>query len=210
MKMTSIIPGLLLVTPFLLLLLTVQGHARNLWALSSDSALQPILSQSQRTRICYELCLSGLGGEPCGDSCYDLIPSNLPILSVSQNTSVVVVVTDDTLAKKYNSTIRDDSCKVLCKNGLGYPLCACSYNDTKTYPDFVEICSVFCVNYNYQLYGCQNCTLYVQYASDKSNPIFEFASMDLKDTVTVGWKAWCREMCSDGNGGAACNCDLLP
>lgn len=39
---------------------------------------------------------------------------------------------------------------------------------------------------------------------------FDLASLDVDGTVNVGWDVWCREVCSDGNGGAACSCDLLP
>ncbi|ERL83418.1 uncharacterized protein LOC125504687 [Dendroctonus ponderosae] len=197
----------------LLLLFAFGAHARNLRTNYDDSALQPILSQSHRTRICYELCMSGLGGTPCGDTCFDLMPTNLPLVGQNQN-SQNESDNNGTSIRVYNATARDDSCTVLCKNRLGYPLCACTYDDSKLYAtNFMEICSAFCVSYGYQLYGCQNCSLYREYiinkSSDPNNP-FDTASMDLDGSVSIGWEAWCREECSDGNGGAACNCDLLP
>ncbi|XP_066257343.1 uncharacterized protein [Euwallacea similis] len=200
---TSIIPGILF------LLLAGEVHARNLWSNYDDSALQPIISQSRRTRICYELCTSGLGGTPCGDSCFDLIPTNLPIAVAGQDQDSQ---NGSGYSSKYNATTREASCKVLCKNGLGYPLCTCNDEDTTKPTDFFAVCSSFCVNYSYQLYGCQNCTLYLEYMTNNinSNNPFDMASLGVDGTVTIGWNAWCREMCSDGNGGAACNCDLLP
>lgn len=111
-----------------------------------ESILQPIITQSGRTRMCYELCTSGLGGAPCGDSCFDLIPLNLPVSGSSQ---VQNTTTDSGV--KYNATTRADSCDVLCKNGLGYPLCSCTNVEKSATTDFFEICTVFCVSYNYQV-----------------------------------------------------------
>lgn len=112
-----------------------------------DSILQPIITQSGRTRMCYELCTSGLGGAACGDSCFDLIPLNLPVSGSSQ---VQNTTTADS-GVKYNATTRADSCDVLCKNGLGYPLCSCTNVEKSATTDFFEICTVFCVSYNYQV-----------------------------------------------------------
>ncbi|XP_076268697.1 uncharacterized protein LOC143201478 [Rhynchophorus ferrugineus] len=212
MKKTSIIPGLLL-----LLGSVAPGHARYTMYQDESSALQAIVPQSRRTRICTELCMSGLGGASCGDNCYDLIPTNMPLAGTGQTKQEHVTTNND---KKYNVTARQDSCDVLCKNGLGYPLCNCAYDTSTTRydPDFVQVCSTFCVNYDYQIYGCQNCTLYKEFSSKQTETSsmddFQEASMNvgstLGTTLSIGWDSWCLEMCSDGNGGAACNCDLLP
>jgi len=123
------------------------GHARNLWTNYNDAALQPIVPQSRRTRICYELCTSGLGGASCGDTCFDLIPTNLPVSASGQDQN------SENATASYNASTRRDSCNVLCKNGLGYPLCSCNDADqTKTgSTNFFQICSVFCITYNYQV-----------------------------------------------------------
>lgn len=99
--------------------------------------------------MCYELCTSGLGGAPCGDSCFDLIPLNLPVTGTSGSSQVQNTTTDSGV--KYNATTRADSCDVLCKNGLGYPLCTCTNVEKSATTDFFEICTVFCVSYNYQV-----------------------------------------------------------
>ncbi|XP_030764915.1 uncharacterized protein LOC115889121 [Sitophilus oryzae] len=216
MKITSIIPGLLLLS---------LGHARHLIYQDESSALQPIVSQSRRTRICAELCMSGLGGTPCGETCYDLIPTNLPLSAQEQSDGGSgsggnsTTSTASSGGKKYNATARQDSCSVLCKNGLGYPLCSCNYQSSIIYePDFVQVCSTFCINYDYQIYGCQSCTLYKQLTSllvsNSASSDFQEATLNVSSEsgsgLTIGWHSWCLDMCSDGNGGAACNCDLLP
>lgn len=84
-------------------------------------ALQPIISKTRQRRICAELCMSGLGGDPCGEGCVDLIPDDLPVQYVAdthENTS------------KHGQTsgylTRHKMCDVLCDNNLGNPLCQCN------------------------------------------------------------------------------------
>ncbi|XP_050301235.1 uncharacterized protein LOC126739532 [Anthonomus grandis grandis] len=212
-SLASIFPGVLLLLNSAL----AASYSRFVTYDEGDSVLQPILSQSRRTRICSELCMSGLGGTPCGDSCFDLIPTNLPLVGQSSQGSAGNGSSSGASggASKYNATTRDGACSVLCKNQLGYPLCGCTYDTTKVYaPDFVEICSTYCVDYGYQLYGCQNCTIYLQYlqasSGSSSSSAFNTASMSIGTSLGVDYSLWCKEECSDGNGGAACQCDLLP
>ncbi|KAJ8976318.1 hypothetical protein NQ317_010272 [Molorchus minor] len=183
---------------FPVFLLVGVSLSRHVSYYEDTSALQPIVTQTQEHRICAELCMSGLGGAPCGDDCEDLIPQGLPVQSLPGNTTV-----------DFGAVTRQNSCTVLCENNLGYPLCACSAAPKTTKPDFVKICSFYCVNYEYRIYGCQACHLY-------NSTVFRTLSDSLSeddqqdDHPVVNWELWCQKMCQDGDGGAACNCDLLP
>ncbi|XP_060536032.1 uncharacterized protein LOC132707991 isoform X1 [Cylas formicarius] len=184
--------------------------ARSIVYFESDNALRPIVSQSQKHRICVELCTSGLGGTPCGSDCVDLVPASVPVSADNGNQSV-------TADGKYNVSTRQDSCDVLCKNGLGFPLCNCQY-EAKTYEaDFVAVCSTFCESYDYQIYGCQSCDLLKNYFNNTPNEQNSASPFSVMSTDTMSitakktyWRLWCVDVCSTGDGGAACNCDLLP
>ncbi|XP_064211755.1 uncharacterized protein LOC103313525 [Tribolium castaneum] len=155
---------------------------------------RPMISQQQERRICAELCMSGLGGEPCGSDCLDMIPQGLPTKSSHQSSE-----------EPSPDYTRQAVCPVLCENRLGFPLCNCTYSlQTTLQPffrvNFVEICSRFCLQYGYQLYGCNTCDTYRNMTGIASK-----ASRQLYD-----WNSWCLSMCKEGDGGSACYCDLLP
>ncbi|XP_060536034.1 uncharacterized protein LOC132707991 isoform X2 [Cylas formicarius] len=174
--------------------------ARSIVYFESDNALRPIVSQSQKHRICVELCTSGLGGTPCGSDCVDLVPASVPVSADNGNQSV-------TADGKYNVSTRQDSCDVLCKNGLGFPLCNCQY-EAKTYEaDFVAVCSTFCESYDYQLYGCQNCKYYESNFAQNNRTSSPAKGPGNQTATTPNWSTWCLKMCASGNGGAACHCD---
>lgn len=161
------------------------------------------MTSIQEHRICAELCMSGLGGEPCGSGCLDVVPQGIPttlLSSDAQSTSDASGVSDVDLR-------RTDACPVLCANRLGYPLCNCNYTKTSASLPFFkvnyfEICSKFCITYNYQIYGCATCDVYTNMTSEKIKAY----------TVSVqyNWNEWCVKMCKEGDGGSACYCDLLP
>lgn len=164
----------------------------------NNDVLQPIVSPSQSRRICASLCMSGLGGEKCGDFCLDIAPQQLPLRSL-QNVSV------NTL----ELNTRKEACPVLCDNHLGYPLCKCSSPPTKREIDFVEVCGFFCIHYNYKIDGCQPCKVYKD-EEDKS-ALFRSIRPKIKSVRdNIDWQEWCRDRCSVGDGGVACNCDILP
>lgn len=170
-------------------------------------SLQPIITRSQERRICAELCMTGLGGSPCGDDCVDLTPQGLPLQSLNGSTTV-----------KFGVATRHQACTVLCENQLGDPLCHCNETTTtkaakKT--DFIQVCAYFCVTYDYQIYGCQACTLYKNATEARILTYVGVSSTSEQDDggdtePVVNWDIWCQNMCQEGNGGAACNCDLLP
>lgn len=85
---------------------------------NASETLQPIISQTRQRRICAELCMAGLGGDPCGEGCVDLIPDGMPVqyAQIGQN---------DTIPNVSYMT-RHDMCDVLCNNNLGNPLCQCN------------------------------------------------------------------------------------
>nr|CAI5827075.1 unnamed protein product [Callosobruchus analis] len=62
----------------------------------------------------------------------------------------------------------------------------------------------YCLHYNYQLNGCQSCEAYAAVSE------FSKQSLVLESDPEVDWVAWCIRKCHQGDGGAACNCDLLP
>ncbi|KAG5879919.1 hypothetical protein JTB14_014392 [Gonioctena quinquepunctata] len=175
--------------PLLLLLVGVSVSRH----LGDAEMLQPIVSRSQRHKICAELCMAGLGGQPCGDECVDLVPQDMPVQYKQENAT-----------ESYGMNTRHDSCEVLCDNNLGYPLCGCNYDSSKA-TDFITVCSFYCLQYNYQIFGCQKCSIY-----NSSNDAFSFQSMNTDVPRKVDWDLWCVKKCMKNDGGAACDCDLLP
>ncbi|CAG9863306.1 unnamed protein product [Phyllotreta striolata] len=191
---------------FLALLALLQGVASlSAYADEDGDILRPFVSNSQKRRICVELCLSGLGGSACGDECADITPTNLPVQSVEA--SVRAGKAAGSPQKSPNIT-RDASCDVLCLNGLGQPLCTCDTSATssrRSEANFLEICSFFCVTYNYRISGCQKCSIYRSLVPGNRN-----LAVYTRFETTFDWESWCLEQCGRGNGGAACNCDRLP
>ncbi|XP_072389107.1 uncharacterized protein [Diabrotica undecimpunctata] len=194
-------------TILLLMLLLSVGVVWGRSALEEDrDYFQPFLTSSQKRRVCVELCLSGLGGRTCGDDCSDILPQDLPIQSR------VGARTDNDTEK---NVTRSDSCTFLCNNNLGDPLCACDNVNVSTKPeevDFLQICSQFCIKYNYRISGCQKCNIYkeVYSSSESGSTIFSQQSLRMNTYAGVDWYAWCTRMCAKGDGGAACACDRLP
>ncbi|KAJ8967837.1 hypothetical protein NQ314_002611 [Rhamnusium bicolor] len=185
---------------FPLFLLMGVAISRHISYYMDTAALQPIVTRSQERRICAELCMSGLGGTPCGDDCVDISPQGLPLQSLKANRTV-----------SFSAITRQDSCSILCENNLGYPLCRCDHNNSnKSKANFAQICSYFCTNYDYMIYGCQSCSLYKEASASDMMLSARLLSPDDDQVPVVDWSLWCQKMCQDGDGGAACNCDLLP
>ncbi|VEN38312.1 unnamed protein product [Callosobruchus maculatus] len=168
----------------------------------SSELLRPTVSRSEARKICVELCSAALGGRSCGEDCVDLTPFDLPVAGAEDTAST------DKVAFGGNETrTRDEACEMLCANGLGKPLCKCptsSQESEQHRPDFIQICSFYCLHYNYQLNGCQSCEAYAAVSE------FSKQSLVLETDPQVNWPAWCARKCHQGDGGAACNCDLLP
>lgn len=164
----------------------------------------PIISASDELRICADLCSVGLGGQPCGDFCFDLIPKQLPRQSINDSQDVS------------NNLSRSDACPVLCKNRLGYPLCQCSkkVKPTEHKPfsvNFKEICDYYCHGQRWWLRGCPFCEFSKQHGDQQQNG--RQGKMTLGNIAArdgVDWEKWCEQQCAQNNGGSACNCDLLP
>lgn len=87
--------------------------------------------------------MSGLGGDPCGEECVDLIPSAIPLQFGQAET-----VNASNIVGTYST--RHDMCDVLCDNNLGYPLCKCNATKglTKT-ADFFEGMFYYLFFFNY-------------------------------------------------------------
>ncbi|XP_044745122.1 uncharacterized protein LOC123306986 isoform X2 [Coccinella septempunctata] len=172
----------------------------------NDAFFEPIMSRSEIKRVCVELCMSGLGGEACGDDCVDLSPLTVtfqsdPAGDAVRNRSVPV------------GSPRSDSCPVLCANGLGYPLCSCRNSKSKP-ANFVQVCGHFCLSYDYQVFGCQPCDVYrnLQKVKDMSyllpsNVSSGYLMVGMVHEMSPYWIQWCIDKCSEGEGGSACNCD---
>lgn len=160
----------------------------------------PIISKAQERRICAELCMSGLGGEPCGEDCLDVMPQAL----LSQESQ------SDGDQPQVDRTTKD-ACPVLCANRLGYPLCDCNYTQVYTpffRVDFLRICSQFCKDYNYSIYGCDDCQVYKNMSDDQFDSFSGISANIGKKSYF--WNAWCAKACQEGDGGSACYCDLPP
>ncbi|XP_052742941.1 uncharacterized protein LOC112053168 [Bicyclus anynana] len=149
----------------------------------------PVLA---RRSLCADLCYSGLGGGSCGTNCRDMMPVGLKTALLSSNTS-------DTL---YGEP-RVEVCPVLCKNGLGQPLCNCAEDEPEPV-DWSAVCGTFCSADNYVLKGCPTC----EDVAPQAMKAVLSSSRSL-DTVE-GWRSWCNVQCRQGQGGAACNCDRAP
>lgn len=97
---------------------------------NASEVLQPIISRTRQRRICADLCMSGLGGDPCGEGCVDLIPDNFPVQYGQSGHGSTSNASHRT---------RHDMCDVLCKNNLGNPLCQCNNTESlSTKCDFFE------------------------------------------------------------------------
>lgn len=108
---------------FLLSLLVGVALSRYINADDGDTeVLQPIISQTRQRRMCAELCMSGLGGDPCGEGCVDLMPAGLPIQYIPADQANTSGDSQPTA----NHLTRHDMCDVLCENNLGNPLCHCN------------------------------------------------------------------------------------
>ncbi|XP_065167032.1 uncharacterized protein [Atheta coriaria] len=168
------------------------GHAH------TEGRLKPIGREETRS-ICASLCLAGLGGEPCGAPCATLTPRN-------QTQSDGGSAPSGTLAAGAIKT-RRDACPLLCEYRLGDPLCDCNEGRTTAaiksgnYPaiDYHRICGYFCSEHNYHIYGCPLCGVYRMQDLDRRVRPTE---------MDIDWEEWCREQCSIGMGGVACDCDL--
>lgn len=152
-------------------------------------------------RICADLCSSGLGGEPCGDFCFDLIPKQLPHQSFNDSEQV-----EETGA-------RTGACPTLCENRLGYPLCKCQVKSNRRRPqrkiDFKKICDYFCFEQRWWLRGCPACESF-QYGDGigQNGRLMNLIKTNSQDDID--WGKWCEIQCERDNGGSACNCDILP
>lgn len=197
------------------LLLPLVGVVTSLPTLSNqdNDAFHPIMSRTDERRVCSALCSSGLGGDACGDDCLDLTPPKLPLQlpnSVSDKNNSISELTQ--FFKPRNST-----CPVLCNNNLGFPLCSCTLVLSKTEAglkkvNFIEICAVFCIDYNYKLFGCQKCDVYKNMLA-KTETKYGLGAVQsplMMSSLQADWVDWCVEKCNQGDGGAACGCDKLP
>ncbi|XP_022912977.2 uncharacterized protein [Onthophagus taurus] len=190
------------------ILLVGMSFAKQVYYHGNTESFQPIVSVSQSKRICAALCMSGLGGKSCGPDCQDLTPNTIP--AQSPNSSDAVRVAQSSMARR-------NVCPILCKNGLGQPLCDCQdpknrAKEVNEEIDFVQVCGNFCLDFKHRLPGCQSCKVYEEAAKTDKNVFSVNSSSSSLDRSlkTVDWEEWCRQMCSVGDGGAACNCDILP
>lgn len=156
-----------------------------------------MITSNDKLRICADLCSSGLGGNPCGSFCFDLIPKARP----DQSTKDIQHVK--------NEITRSDACPLLCENNLGYPFCKCSQKQKKTKAkvDFNKICDYYCHDQRWWLHGCPVCETTSQHGGSIQNGRMQVLTSVSTD---VDWNAWCDKQCAEANGGSACNCDILP
>ncbi|XP_074042594.1 uncharacterized protein isoform X4 [Leptinotarsa decemlineata] len=185
---TSIFPLLLLMVG-----VAVSRHILHGAKEDDNETLNPIVTRSRQRKICAELCMAGLGGNPCGEDCVDLVPTDMPVQFHQENSTI-----------NYSIHTRHGACDLLCDNNLGYPLCGCSFDSTKT-TDFERVCSRFCIEYDYQIYGCQKCSVY----NSPSTGTFSKQSLVTNDHP-IDWNKWCLVKCRKNEGGSACYCDILP
>lgn len=156
----------------------------------NDAVPQPIgVNSTQAHRICAALCSAGLGGDSCGESCLNKVPKELPTRQSAVN-----------LRARYANG-RHDACPILCENALGNPLCGCEKPTQKKELDLLGICKFFCLNYEYNIDGCPSCDALCSKAKIVNRR---------KHKVKIDWEEWCKSRCIEGDGGAACNCDILP
>ncbi|XP_017776568.1 PREDICTED: uncharacterized protein LOC108562664 [Nicrophorus vespilloides] len=167
-----------------------------------DAQFGPI-ELTEARRICASLCMAGLGGKGCGEQCQSISPIDLPVQLARNETRDLLRPPASVYSR------RRDACPLLCDYSLGEPLCSCSA-ETATYRtdfysiDFDRICSFFCVNHDYNIIGCRSCSIYRNQSYDT------YSMQTYRPDRKIDWDAWCRERCAEGDGGVACNCDILP
>lgn len=166
------------------------------------SNVSPIIKPYDQVRICANLCSAGLGGEPCGDFCFDLTPTRLPRQSLNDTELVGT------------TAARTAVCPILCDNRLGHPLCKCheptSNNRHGIHVNFNKICDHYCSKQKWWLRGCPPCKLTTQHGGTTQNGRISMDNLVKTDSSDIDWGKWCKKMCADDNGGSACNCDILP
>ncbi|GLV46378.1 hypothetical protein CBL_20720 [Carabus blaptoides fortunei] len=225
-KMKMMLPLLAARLPHLLFLAVGVVSALTTGPHGNVAAHRPIIAVSQQLRICADLCRSGLGGAPCGDVCYDLLPKQIPVQSPDENAGDGAGAATST-----GGVTRNEACPVLCKNHLGYPFCQCETltdtqpQTTKTTDiytvDYNEICDHYCLEENWMLRGCPPCrnrlaqqehfpSLFQQNGGAHLAQLVQIPGIAVQRDSRVDWGKWCNVQCANSNGGSACNCDILP
>ncbi|XP_067004428.2 uncharacterized protein [Anabrus simplex] len=200
----------------------------------NTTSVSSVPTKHMITRMCSDLCVSGLGGVPCGRVC-----DNLNV-NFKELKKAAAAVSNGTLVKKQGSP-RRNVCPLLCAYALGDPLCECdSYEIDRRFLvtpiNWNNICVMFCEMEGLTVYGCRKCDekfyaksgknikKYLAPASRKNpqSPSDKEAEEDAAKNTVVGalreggsneipdWPAVCHDLCLNGEGGLACNCDLNP
>lgn len=223
--------------PLLLLIAGGVVSALNPSLQGNTVVLRPMIAPSQQVRICADLCRSGLGGAPCGDVCYDLLPKQIPVQSPNENVAFGDGgKADGSAAGATGSGVtRNGACPVLCKNHLGYPFCHCETTSEEQQQhtsstgggsdvftvDYNEICDHYCLRESWVLRGCPPCrnrlaqqehfpSLFRQDVGAHMARLVQIPGIAVQRDSRVDWGKWCNVQCANSNGGSACNCDILP
>lgn len=86
----------------------------------------------------------------------------------------------------------------------GYPICGCKSTNKST--NWPAVCGAFCKSNSYVLPGCPSCPAVDDDDVFSEDIIIPHEYRSMEDV----WVEWCKCQCKKGEGGAACNCDLIP
>ncbi|XP_065352768.1 uncharacterized protein LOC135947762 [Cloeon dipterum] len=166
------------------------------------------------SKLCKRLCRDGLGGKLCGCDPKAIgkeMSQDMYIWRTSHPEEHVI------------KGPRWGVCMVLCHLGLGQPLCGCEIRNSslEAAERQREVCNLCELATNgdeiYSKLKCDSNQCSKPGPQKKTIPN-EIGEIDLVDgpfsfqflQTMVDWNLWCIIQCEEGDGGIACDCDMLP
>ncbi|XP_059485884.1 uncharacterized protein LOC132202752 [Neocloeon triangulifer] len=173
------------------------------------AAVPSVFSSSfaPNSTACQRLCKDGLGGLPCGCD---------PDKTSKQMSKDIYHWRTSHPEDKIIKGPRWQICPLLCHLKLGHPLCGCgAKNKPNVELEHENVCNLCDLVIDepdvFKRLGCdkRKCGASSMNRNyDLTLGINEISNGLLEEFVD--WNLWCTIQCEEGDGGIACNCDMLP